>query len=319
MDRVDSTQLTGEAELDIAVVPQISQSELKQLEILSDNVSSSMTSLSIGLIVLQVFLAMGLKYLWNIMNLLQFLIYMQMWLISLPLTTQIVLSQLKSLALLEFIPTDWFKNLLKKLLTGDDPAAECDGTCAEAVEKEDSVLNEESGIDRVGSSSLLDNMGVMLLLGVLLVTLVLLLVLIRFCRRRAFCEKLYLAFKKKMCYNFFFRYVMQSTLKLQIGACTVIFYDQMTLHVEKKSTDLSSIIVSWIILVVLNICPFFFLSVLYRNQNHLHKPEIIEKIGTLYTGHNAKRASVMTYSFVFLLRRTLFVVITFALFSQPNI
>ena len=50
-----------------------------------------MATLSVSILVLQIFLAMGLKYLWNIMNLLQFLIFMQMWLISLPPLTRIVL------------------------------------------------------------------------------------------------------------------------------------------------------------------------------------------------------------------------------------
>lgn len=68
------------------------------------------------ILLLQVFLAMGLKYLWNIMNLLQFLIYMQMWLISLPPTTRIILRELKTLALLEFIPTDKFRETLKQLM-----------------------------------------------------------------------------------------------------------------------------------------------------------------------------------------------------------
>ena len=78
--------------------------------------ASSMTTLSIVIIILQFFLAMGLKYLWNIMNLLQFLIFMQTWQILLPSTTSIVLKQLKVLALGEFLPTDFFKSTLKKIL-----------------------------------------------------------------------------------------------------------------------------------------------------------------------------------------------------------
>ena len=50
------------------------------------------------------------------MNLLQFLIFMQTWQILLPSTTSIVLKQLKVLALGEFIPTEFFKSTLKKIL-----------------------------------------------------------------------------------------------------------------------------------------------------------------------------------------------------------
>ena len=54
------------------------------------------------------------------MNLLQFLIFMQMWQIRLPATTRIVLQGLKSIALFEFIPTDGFKRQLKELLGVED-------------------------------------------------------------------------------------------------------------------------------------------------------------------------------------------------------
>lgn len=51
------------------------------------------------------------------MNLLQFLIFMQeIWQISLPPTTRVILRELKSIALFEFIPTETFKNGLKSLL-----------------------------------------------------------------------------------------------------------------------------------------------------------------------------------------------------------
>ena len=78
-----------------------------------------MAGFSLGLIILQVFLAIGLKYLWNIMNLLQFLIFMQMWQIVLPPMTKIILAELKNIALLEFIPTEFFTSRLKSLLYSD--------------------------------------------------------------------------------------------------------------------------------------------------------------------------------------------------------
>ena len=44
-----------------------------------------------------------------------------------------------------------------------------------------------------------------------------------------------------------------------------------------------------------------------------------EKIGSLYPGLNGAKSGVGTYSTVFLLRRSIFVVITFALFQFPEI
>ncbi len=79
-----------------------------------------MSGVSVGLLILNLFLAMGLKYLWNLMNLLQFLIFMQMWQIKLPDFSRIILKELKSLAFLEFIPTAFFKDALRKLFEKGD-------------------------------------------------------------------------------------------------------------------------------------------------------------------------------------------------------
>lgn len=73
------------------------------------------------------------------------------------------------------------------------------------------------------------------------------------------------------------------------------------------------------ILVVLNCCPFVFFLVVYRNRDHLSRKAISEKIGTLYEGFNPRKPLIASYSFFFLLRRSIFVVLTFGLFKQPSI
>jgi len=72
-----------------------------------------MSGISLGLLVLNLFLAMGLKFLWNLVNLLQFLIFMQMWQVKLPDFARIIFKELKNLAFLEFLPTGFFKDALK--------------------------------------------------------------------------------------------------------------------------------------------------------------------------------------------------------------
>ena len=86
---------------------------------------------------------------------------------------------------------------------------------------------------------------------------------------------------------------------------------------EKEITS-TRIILSWTIYAVLNTCPILFLLILWRNQNHLSAVAVKDKIGTLYNGLRPV-SSVKTYSFVFLLRRAAFTIITFRLFKQPNI
>ena len=47
-----------------------------ELEELSETLAGVMTSISISMLLLQTCMYLGLRYLWNIMNLLQFLIFM---------------------------------------------------------------------------------------------------------------------------------------------------------------------------------------------------------------------------------------------------
>ena len=99
----------------------------------------------------------------------------------------------------------------------------------------------------------------------------------------------------------------------------MLAYDKMTTKETTEETSSSSKAVSIGILVVLNLCPLLFYTIVKRNDTNLDKKEIQAKIGTLYSGLNAKKRSVSTRALVFLLRRSLFVGITFGLFSQPGL
>ena len=46
---------------------------------MSEAVAAAATGITIGMLSAQMCLYFGLKYLWNIMNLMQFVIFMQMW------------------------------------------------------------------------------------------------------------------------------------------------------------------------------------------------------------------------------------------------
>lgn len=62
------------------------------------------TIAAINLIV-NIVLSFGLKYLWNFVNLLQFLVFIPRWQLNIPFNALTILQQLKSIALMEFIPT----------------------------------------------------------------------------------------------------------------------------------------------------------------------------------------------------------------------
>ena len=177
---------------------------------------------SITIILLQIFSSLGLKYLWNIMNLLQFLIYMRLWQINLPPITETIVKELKSLAFMDFIPKEDIQKELKDYIGLEKESDE--------IQKIENGPGEQAiGIDRVGSTSLIDNLGVFLLIGIFIVLIFLLLGLLyliqRCCPGRI--RKCYQLIKKKLLYNTILRYVLQSTLKIQIAAYTILLYNHM--------------------------------------------------------------------------------------------
>ena len=75
------------------------------------------------------------------MNLMQFLIFMQMWNINLPATTGVCLKQLRCLALYEFLPTDTVLSWFKRVLGIEDKSctSEDDESCLVEVSAEDDM------------------------------------------------------------------------------------------------------------------------------------------------------------------------------------
>ena len=61
-------------------------------------------------------LAYGLKYLWNMVNLLQFLVFFQYWKINVHPSAQLIITQIRKLALFEFLDTTWFTEWIKETL-----------------------------------------------------------------------------------------------------------------------------------------------------------------------------------------------------------
>ena len=146
---------------------------------------------------------------------------MQMWLIVLPNKARVFLKELKQLALCEFIPYEWLKS-------GD--------YSEEHVEE----VSQEIGIDRFGSNSLVDGMGAFLVIGIGIGVILLVLVLMRLLAiKSARVMRWFTKLRHKMEYGIPLRFVLQSTLKLQIAACTVVVYERLTVKKNfEPTTDL---------------------------------------------------------------------------------
>ena len=78
-------------------------------------------------------------------------------------------------------------------------------------------------------------------------------------------------------------------------------------------------ITAWIILSLLTLLPVLFSCVLRRFRGTLDQPLVRQKIGALYDNFNPMKPKVGTYAIVFLIRRSLFVALTFCLFRNPGI
>ena len=63
-------------------------------------------------IALNIFLVGALKFLWGLVNILQFLVFMSRWKLDYPGNTLSVLKFIKMIALMEFMPTGWFTDIL---------------------------------------------------------------------------------------------------------------------------------------------------------------------------------------------------------------
>lgn len=168
-----------------------------------EGVGTTMQLLTIGLVILNLFLAMALKYLWNAMNILQFLIFMREWNIYLPGKATTFIKELRKLALLEFIPLKWFQDSVKSVF----------GMQTESSDTDSDSCTELSS-DLCGKS-LLDNLGAMPLIALAILLLIGLMMLSKWLARKyAAFGRFYLSLKRKIFFNSLIRFVLQSTLKM---------------------------------------------------------------------------------------------------------
>ena len=117
IDKNDFTLLQDKLKLEFPIRKQLEAEEQREIEELGDQLASSYAAFSIGNLGLNIFLSAGLKYLWGMIALLQFVLFMTTyWFMNMPQKPRKFLTELKSLALLEFIDTQGFESDLKDWL-----------------------------------------------------------------------------------------------------------------------------------------------------------------------------------------------------------
>lgn len=98
--------------IDSEIPPQLTDAEARALIQMEAAMNSSMTVLASGNIIVNLIFSMALKYLWNLINLLQFLIYFEDWLLSIPILPKTFFRTLQYLVYMEFIPHEAITNRL---------------------------------------------------------------------------------------------------------------------------------------------------------------------------------------------------------------
>jgi hypothetical protein len=180
-------------------------------------------------LILNILFAVSLKFLWGFVNMLQFLVFMQLWLIELPDNARIVMKYLKSIALLEFIPTAQIT----------------------------SAISEKLGLDATDESNIVNQNEIMLVIGLLIVAVLMLLGVVSYFITQANYTwyRRYRSVKGKIFYNVFLRFILQSNLKMGIAAAT-------TLSVATSFAS-GSVIVALIELAFFCMCPLLFRFILH--------------------------------------------------------
>jgi hypothetical protein len=242
-----------------------------------------MNVLAGGNLVLNIVFAFSLKFLWGFVNMLQFLVFMQLWQIELPQNAKVVMKFLKSIALLEFIPTEQITGAISGWL----------------------------GLDSADPSNIVNQNGIMLVIGlVIIVVLILLAVVSYFITLTSYTwYRRYRSVKGMIFYNTFLRFILQSNLKMGVAAVTTIS--------TAASFASGSAVAALVELSIFCICPFLFRYILYKNKINLAKPSMHGKIGSLYLGLKEESAGALMYSSVFMVRRLFFIMLTFAVSAVP--
>ena len=196
----------------------------------------------------------------------------------------------------------------------------------EFLEKKENEPTEVIGDDRLGNPNPIKNLGTtfLLLTGVFVGLIIIVLVIICVARRIRLSDKnkeRCAMLKGKIFYNALIRYTLLNALKLNLMA-------MLPLNSNDEDADFVKKLVPILLLIILVQLPFIYVCCLEKRKSELDQPMVSNSIGNLYQGLNLeqleekdeekKSKSVWHYTFVFLVRRQLFIVLTVFVFEHPN-
>ena len=165
--------------------------------------------------------------------------------------------------------------------------------------------------------------GPLIIFGIVTLVLILILFLVSKCNcligRNYRIFKLYMFLRQRIFFNSIIRYFYTSAIRLQLTAVD-IFLVGFTL----TFTCLQNWITGCFIFVALYGSYAAFFIYMRKNRSILDRPSVRAKFGVLYDGFEpigiyGEKRYVEFYSFVFFLRRALFVALTYTLIKYPGL
>ena len=254
MDENDFDQLDLLFELDISITPQRTKEEEAELVTFAESIESSMEAFSIGNLILSLTLAFGLKYLWKMVSLLQFVVYMRIWLTNVPVKADIFIDSLRSMAFFEFLPQEEIGNAIMDWLGIETDCKKTD-SCKNSIFAQFSVV----------------------IIAAVLILLVIVILILFFVLKKISpkVESCYVKLKNSLFYGTFIRYILLSTLKIQMTLCVGIAIGKVIEPTVKNPIKEQSYVkTAFAVVVLLNLTPVLFGSILWKNREKLDDKEV---------------------------------------------
>lgn len=260
-----------------------------------------------------IFLGLSLKYLWGMVNTLQFVIFMDEWQVNWPPNASKALAMVRKFALAEFIDT---KEMQQQLLEYYG----LNQTQPEELNAEDEPVQSRQ-LQEIKAANVGVRYGrivgqVFMTLGIIAAIVIAVTFLNKTTFFRPHLQHFKEYLKRSIFWNLFIRLYLQGFLKVTFGF-GLVFY-RLTARPDKPSVK-ELIFHGLYIAVFLVAIPICFLWLLVKNRNKLLLKKSKDQFGSLYLGIRIKEMITILCVFEFLAFRFLFVVLTFLLVPYPGI
>ena len=232
-------------------------------------------------------LAVSLKAMWNLMHVMQVMAYLRL-LVEMPANSNVILLSMHNAITLENLINSLYDSLLPDF-SGSD------GDEEEVQELKDSDIAYKNIYLSLGIFGVF--------FGLMLFALLIYILLSCLSSRIRLCGTLLRLLKRKLFYNAWVRYMIESNLKMTHNC---IFYLAISGSFGKAS-DAVQTMLRIILLTIIVIWPFFMTGFLFFKRRLLHKLAFQQKFISMYFGIKTKRFVSLIYTSVFCLRRLMLV------------